>query len=112
MKIILNLRASKLLSDSLPPYIDGDSITYNGLTYDFGQLLEGAEIQIGHPFTEPVKRVGGEVVVVIDYVYSLTTALMLQSEDIADFTFNMEIGQCPCPIKRKPIAEPLEDINV
>jgi hypothetical protein len=96
--------------ESSPPFVDGKKLTFNNVTYDFSPLLEGAEIDLGQPFTAPVKCVNGQILVSLTYLYSSETALPEQSTDIADYTFEIESGQCPCPIKRKPA--PAESVEV
>jgi hypothetical protein len=87
--------------ESIPPAVSGDVITYNGLTFDFSPLIEGAEIEIGLPFTEPVKRTNGTIEVALQYFYSTATAEPNQSTNPADYIFEVVSGQCPDPIKRK-----------
>lgn len=109
MKIILSAISPIGCADDLPPSVNGDCLTYRGLNYDFGPLLNGAEINIGLPFTQPVTRQNDQIVVQLEYLYSSETSVPAQSTDWADFTFDIESGQCHCPILRRPEpAEPLD----
>lgn len=93
----------------VPPEILGDTITYRGETYDFSPLIEGADIEVGLPFTEPVKRINGKIEVSLEYFFSPKTALAEQSINSDDYIFEVVSGQCPCPIKRKPAPDaPME----
>lgn len=94
--------------ESVPPIVEGEVISYNGASYDFSPLLEGAEIEIGLPFTEPVKRINGIIQVSIQYFYSSLTAEPNQSTKQKDYIFEVFSGQCPDPIKRKQAGEESE----
>lgn len=109
MKINLLCSNISFGEESTPPEVQGDTITYGGLTYNLSPLTEGAEIEIGLPFTEPVKRVNGVIEVSLNYFYKTDTAETLQSVNPEDYVFNVISGKCPCPIKRKPApVAPLE----
>jgi hypothetical protein len=89
--------------DATPIISNGDVITYRGLLYDFSPLPEGAELQIGEPFFGVVKRVAGQIELSLQYFYSSETAETIQSLDSNDYIFIITDGQCPDPIKRKPV---------
>lgn len=103
MKITLICSNISFGEESIPPVVQGEAITFNGLTYDFTPLLEGAEIDIGLPFKEPVTRKNGVIEVSLEYFYNTATAETNQSTDPEDYVFNIVSGECPDPIKRKAI---------
>lgn len=112
MKINLICSNVSFGEEILPPQVQGETMAYNGLTYNFSPLLEGAEIEIGLPFTEPVRRKNGVIEVCLQYFYSTETADTKQSSNPEDYIFDVKSGHCPCPIKRKPMpAEPMEVEN-
>lgn len=103
MKIILHVQRAE--TNDMPPVVDGDSITYRGLTYDLSPIEEGDLYDAGEPFAVPVTRIKGELVVELQYHYSTDTAETNQPTDWADYTFLITEGQCPCPIIRKTTEE-------
>jgi hypothetical protein len=103
MKIHLVCSNISFGEESLPPTVQDDAITYNSVTYNFTPLPEGGEIKIGLPFTEPVRRKNGVIEVSLQYFYSTQTAEVDQSSNPEDYIFNVDSGECSCPIKRKPI---------
>lgn len=103
MKINLICSNMSFGEESTPPTVQEETITYNGLTFNFSPLPEGAEIDVGLPFKEPVKRIGGVIHVSLQYFYSTVTAEPNQSTNPEDYVFDVVSGQCPCPIKRKVV---------
>jgi len=90
--------------DDIPPTVSGDTLTYRGEPYDLSQLPSGAEVEADLPFTDKLKRsVDGELSVSLQYFYTTQTAEAYQSMNINDYIFDVIDGECPCPIKRKPI---------
>lgn len=88
-----------------PPFVAGETLSYRGVSYDFSPLNEGEEIEIGRPFSGAVVRENGELVLSIEYLFESSAAEPNQSTLLADYTFNVTDGACPCPIIRKPVAE-------
>lgn len=112
MKIILH--AQRAETNDTPPVVDGDTITYRGLTYDLSPIEEGDLYENGEPFAAPVTRTDGELVVELQYYYSTDTAELSQPTNWEAYTFSVTEGQCPCPIVRKPVdrLEPAEQQEV
>ena len=109
MKITLSPIVSN--QDDTPPSVNGEVLTYRGQDYDLSQLPNGGEVEAETPFVGKIKRDdSGMVSLTLQYQYSTETAEPMQSTDINDYIFDVESGECPCPIKRKP--EPvLEDVE-
>lgn len=103
MKITLSPIASH--TDDTPPSVSQDTITYRGTDYDLSQLPDGGEVEAEAPFSGKIKRIDGVIHVTLQYQYCTDTAEPMQSTDIADYTFDVTSGDCPCPIKRKEQAE-------
>ena len=76
--------------------INGLVITVDGTDYDFSQIPEGgsAEADEDSPFTGKLTRDK----VTIKYHYDMFKAEENQSTDWADYTFDIESGDVPCPI--------------
>ena len=90
--------------DDNPPTVSGEVLTYRGESYDLSQLPNGAEVEAETPFTDKIKRsVDGELSVSLQYFYTTQTAEANQSMNINDYIFDVIDGECPCPIKRKPV---------
>ena len=90
--------------DDTPPTVSGDTLIYRGESYDLSQLPNGAEVEAETPFTDKIKRnVDGELSVSLQYFYTTQTAEANQSTDINDYIFDVVDGECPCPIRRKPV---------
>ena len=105
MKIILSPLASHhttLVS------INGLIVTVDGTDYDFSQIPEGgtAEADESSPFTGTVTREQ----VTVKYHYESIKAEPNQSTDWDDYTFDIESGDVPCPIKWKPEPSPIEEV--
>lgn len=83
--------------------IDGLIITVDDVDYDLSIIPEGgqAEAAEGSPFIGVVTR--DEVT--INYCYDSTKAEPVQSTDWADYTFEIESGEVPCPIRWLPESE-------
>ncbi|EKO3605423.1 hypothetical protein M6C35_000292 [Vibrio metschnikovii] len=79
-------------------------VTVDGTDYDLFVIPEGgqAEAEDGSPFIGIITR----DVVTINYCYDSTKAEPLQSTDWADYTFEIESGDVPCPIRWLPEPEP------
>jgi len=89
--------------EDTPPTVNGDTITYRGEKYDLGQLPRGGEVEAESPFSGKIKRDNnGIILLTLEYRYSSDTAEPIQSTDINDYIFDVESGECPCPIVRKP----------
>ena len=108
MKIILSPIAA--FTDDTPPTVSGELIIYRGEQYDLSQLQDGAEVEADLPFIGKIKRIAGQVELTLQYQYNMETAEDNQSTDWSDYTFVVTDGQCPCPIKRKPVEES-ENVN-
>ena len=90
--------------DDTPPTVRWDVLTYRGESYDLSQLPNGAEVEAETPFTDKIKRnVDGELSISLQYFYTTQTAEANQSMNINDYIFDVIDGECPCPIKRKPV---------
>ena len=102
MKIKLDVSENQI--DDTPPTVRGNTITYRGESYDLSQLPSGAEVEAETPFTDKIKRsADGELSVSLQYFYTTQTAEANQSMNINDYIFDVVDGECPCPIKRKPV---------
>ena len=102
MKIKLDVSENK--TDDNPPAVSGEVLTYRGESYDLSQLPSGAEVEAETPFTNKIKRsVDGELSLSLQYFYTTQTAEANQSMNINDYIFDVIDGECPCPIKRKPV---------
>lgn len=99
-KIILSPVASDI--DSKPPSVSGNTITYNGIDYDLLGLAEDSQVEADLPFIGVIKNNAGVYEVTLQYFYCTDTAEPMQSTNWDDYTFMIESGECPCPIKRKP----------
>lgn len=100
-KIILSPTVSN--TDSKPPLVSGNTITYEGVDYDLSGLVEGSQVEADLPFLGVVKNNAGVYEVTLQYHYCTDTAEPMQSTDWDDYTFIVEDGQCPDPIIRKEI---------
>lgn len=101
MKITLSPIAST--QDDTPPSVSGDSIIYRGETHDLSQLPDGGEVEASDPFIGKIKRINGAIHLTLQYQYYTGTAEPMQSTNWDDYTFMIESGECPCPIKRKSV---------
>ena len=99
MQIILSPQASNV-SDT-PPTVSGETLTYRGESYDLSALPDGATVEAGTPFIGSISRIDGVAHVKLEYRYNSAECHSEQSQDWADYTFNVTSGACPCPILRK-----------
>ena len=91
---------TKVIIEGLKIYLDDES-------FDLSVIPEGgqAEASDESPFIGIVTR--DEVT--IKYHYDSSKAESVQSMNWQDFTFNLQSGECPCPIIWKP--DPVEVIE-
>lgn len=84
-------------------FVNGLIVTVDGVDYDLSVIPEGgqAEAEEGSPFIGIVTREK----VTINYCYDSTKAEPVQSTDWADYTFEIEHGDVPCPIRWLPEPE-------
>jgi len=96
MKLILSPIAS---DHTTTVSIDGLVLTIDGTAVDLSVIPEGgqAEPEEGSPFVGPVTREQAT----IKYFYDSSKAEPNQSTDWADYTFETESGDVPCPITWK-----------
>jgi hypothetical protein len=104
MKIILSPIAS---NHTTTVSIDGLVLTINGTTIDLSIIPEGgeAEPEENAPFLGIITREQ----VTIKYHYDCAKAEDDQSIDWADYTFDIESGEVPCPIIWK--SEEIQEEN-
>lgn len=83
--------------------VKGLIVTVDGTDYDLSVIPSGgqAEAEEGSPFIGIVTH--DEVT--INYCYDSTKAEPLQSTDWNDYTFEVEEGEVPCPIRWLPEPE-------
>lgn len=103
MKITLSPQVS--IIDDTPPTVIGNTILYRGAEYDLSQLPIDSQVEADSPFVGLIKNNAGEIEVVLEYRYSTDTAEPMQSTNWDDYTFIVVDGECPCPIKRKPVPK-------
>jgi len=103
-KIILSPIVSNI--DSKPPLVSGNTLNYNDIDYDLTMLDEGSQVEAETPFVDVIKNNTGVYEVTLQYHYCTDTAELMQSTVLEDYTFMIEEGVCPCPIKRKPEEVP------
>ena len=96
MKIILSPVAS---NHTTLVSINGLIVTVDGTDYDLSIIPEGgsAEADEDSPFTGTVTRKQ----VTVKYHYDMVKAEENQPTDWDDYTFDIESGDAPCPIKWK-----------
>ncbi|MDA1380451.1 hypothetical protein PCI56_12930 [Plesiomonas shigelloides subsp. oncorhynchi] len=96
MKLILSPVAA-MNAPKMQIRIDGLVITINGQEFDLTAIPEGgkAEATESSPFIGTLTREQAT----IRYVYDMGLAEDNQSTDWADYTFEIESGEVPCPIK-------------
>ena len=100
MRVVL----SPLASDHTTSVsVNGSIVTVDGTDYDLSIIPEGgvAEADESSPFTGIVTREQ----VTVKYHYESSKAEPNQSTDWNDYTFDIESGDVPCPIKWKPEPE-------
>ena len=95
------IKLSPLASDHTTSVsVNGLVVTVDGTEYDLSIIPEGgqAEADEDSPFIGTVTREQ----VTIKYHYESIKAEPNQSTDWADYTFDIESGEVPCPIVWKP----------
>ena len=104
MKIILSPIAS---DHTTLVSVNGLIVTVDDTDYDLSIIPEGgiAEADENSPFIGTVNRDK----VTVKYHYDMTKAEPNQSTDWADYTFDIESGEVPCPIVWKPEPEVVEE---
>ena len=101
------IKLSPLASDHTTSVsVNGLVVTVDGSDYDLSIIPEGgsAEADEHSPFTGTVTREQ----VTVKYHYDMVKAEPNQSTDWADYTFDIESGEVPCPIEWKPEPEVVE----
>lgn len=109
MKIILSPIAC--FSQDTPPIVNGEILIYRGVEYDLSQLPDGATVEAELPFNGNITRQNGEVSLTLEYRYHMENAESHQSHNWDDYTFVVSNGQCPCPIKFKPVQQEPENVD-
>lgn len=101
MQIILSPLASEYTTQVS---INGLIITVDGTEYDLSKIPEGgsAEASDDSPFFGTLTRDK----VTVKYHYDIFKAEENQSTNWDDYTFEVEEGEVPCPIKWKPEPQP------
>lgn len=92
--------------------VDGDTVTINGEPVDLSVIEDGEQCEAERPIVGLVRRVEGVLELAIEYHYTTETAEPEQSTDPAAYVVNVEAGQVPDPIIRKPEQEPIEDAEI
>lgn len=103
MKIILSPVASNKKTSIA---LSGLVLTIDDVEYDLSVIPEGgqAEPEEDTPFIGAVTRES----VTIKYEYDSQLAEPNQSTDWDDYTFDIDNGEVPCPIKWLPIEQEME----
>lgn len=83
--------------------LQGLVITVAGQPFDLSVIPEGGQAEAAQdsPFIGTVTRES----VTIRYEYDSQKAEPDQSTNLADYTFEVAVGEVPCPIKWKPEPE-------
>lgn len=89
--------------------VDGETVTIDGVAVDLSVIEDGEQCEAERPIVGLVRRVDGVAELSIEYHYSTETAEPIQSTDPAAYVVDVEAGQVPDPIIRKPAQEPIED---
>lgn len=105
MRVILSPIAS---NKTTVVSVSGLTVTVDGTDYDLSVIPEGgqAEADVNSPFIGTVTREQ----VMIRYEYNSQLAEPNQPTDWADYTFDITVGEVPCPIKWKEILKVTEEI--
>ena len=101
MKITLSPTASEI--EDTPPTVVDSTIIYRGTEYNLTALPLDSQVEADLPFIGLIKNNNGEIEVTFEYRYSTVTAEANQSMNINDYIFDVIDGECPCPIRRKPV---------
>lgn len=91
--------------------VDGEKVTIDGVTVDLSVIEDGEQCEAERPIVGLVRRVEDVAELSIEYHYSTETAEPIQSADPAAYFVDVEAGQVPDPIIRKPAQEPIEDAD-
>ena len=105
MRVVLSPQSS---TKTTAVSVNGLIITVDGTDYDLSVIPEGgqAEADENSPFIGTVTREQATIA----YYYDMLKAEPNQSTDWADYTFDIESGEVPCPIKWKPEPSPIEEV--
>lgn len=91
----------------------GDLLSIDGIEIDLSVIEDGEQCEAERPIVGLVRRVDGVIEVGIEYHYNSATAEPMQSTDPAAYFIELEEGDAPDPIARKPVQqEPIEDVEV
>tara|TARA_R110001606_G_scaffold390434_1_gene557382 strand:+ start:3948 stop:4268 length:321 start_codon:yes stop_codon:yes gene_type:complete len=101
MKIILSPTAS---NKTTTVSLSGLVLTIDDVEYDLSVIPEGGQAEADEPFIGIVTRDS----VTIKYEYDSKLAEPNQSTDWADYTFDIDEGELPCPIQWLPIEREME----
>lgn len=85
--------------------VQGKTIIYDGVEYDFGSLPNNSEVQAEEPAIGTIKNVEGVIHVTLHYKYDCAEAELVQSSNIDDYTFEVSSGEVPCPIRWRQAPE-------
>ena len=101
MKIILDPMPHDCLNTKVS--VDGLIVTVDGVDYDLSIIPEGGQAEADErgPFIGIVTRNATR----IRYYYDMNKAEPVQSTDWEDYTFEIEQGEVPCPIRWLPEPE-------
>lgn len=110
MKVILDPMPHDYLNTAVS--VSGLMVTVDGVDYDLSIIPMGGQAEAAEdsPFVGIVTR----DLVRVRYCYDINKAESIQSTDWNDYTFEIESGEVPCPIKWLPetdIEEPLVEDN-
>ena len=101
MKIILSPVASNKTTSVA---LFGLVLNIDDVEYDLSVIPEGGQAEADEPFMGVVTR----DLVTIKYEYDSKLAEPYQSTDWADYTFDIDEGEVPCPIQWLPIEQEME----
>jgi len=81
--------------------VTGTVVTVDGVDYNLSVIPEGgtAESTVDSPFVGILTRDA----VTVEYHYDSSKAELVQSKDLADYTFTVTDGAVPCPIKWRSV---------
>ena len=108
MQIIINPVAALPGQPDDTVTVSGDTITVNGEAFDLSGIPEGGEATAegDHPFTGPIRRESGTLIVPLRVMYDGATAEPSQPTDWNHWTVTVESGPLPDRVIRKQeIAE-------
>lgn len=87
----------------------GFVLTVDGQDADFSILEDGQQVELEAPLIGTATRTGDVISVSVLLQYDSATAEPMQSTDPADYVIELEDGDAPDVIKRKPAPEALPD---